>query len=154
MLVEYLLEKIVVSRFQSENVVDLVTFRVELTHTYRRAEAAQRLETALKKVEIADILVVATPVINGSCPELLRHFLDLVRCNESRTATAIIGVTDSGDCNGLQVESSLRPILRSLGYHPVSSVLYARDDDFADSRPANASLSRRARMAVWEALGV
>jgi FMN reductase len=154
MLVDYLLAEVAVSRFQSENIVDLATFRVELAHTFRRAEADQPLETALRKIEVADILVVATPVVGGSCPDLLGQFLDLVRRTESRTANAIIGATDSGDCNGLLLESSLRPLLRSLGYHPVSRVVYARDDDFADSRPANASLSRRARMAIWEALGL
>jgi FMN reductase len=135
----------------TKEIVDVAIIAPELAVTPAREDADAKLETLLQKVENANLLVVGTPVVNGSCTGLLKHLLDLVRPSISHDAVAIVAATDRGDCNFLALEFSLRPLLRQLGYYTVPTAVFARDDDFVDLYVAQEAVILGARRAVGDA---
>jgi FMN reductase len=153
-LVEFVLKQAGMPFSDVIDLVDVVEIAPDLAFTLARKDATAKLETALEKIESADLLVVGTPISNGSYTGLLKHLLDLLTTLSSRDRVAIIVATDRGDCNSLILEHSLRPLLSLLGYCTVPTAVYARDDDFVDLWVAEEAVIIRARRAVREAFRV
>lgn len=153
-LVEFVLKQMVTPLPHALDLIDVAELALELGFTLARQEAPPELETVLKKIETADLLVVGTPICNGSYTGLLKHLFDLVTPSRSEEGVAIIAATDGGDCNSLVLEHSLRPLLSLLGYCTVPTAVFARDDDFVDLHLAQEAVISRARRAVGEAFRI
>lgn len=153
-LVEFVLKQMVTALPHALDLIDVAELALELGFTLARQDALPELETVLKKIETADLLVVGTPICNGSYTGLLKHLFDLVTPSRSEQGVAIIAATDRGDCNSLVLEHSLRPLLSLLGYCTVPTAVFARDDDFVDLHLAQEAVIIRARRAVGEAFRV
>jgi FMN reductase len=153
-LVEFVVSQAVTPLPVTIDLFDVADLAPEIAFTITRDDAALEFEAVLQKVENADLLVVGTPIIKGSYTGLLKHLLDLLTAAKSEDAVAIISATDRGDCNSLALEHSLRPLLSLLGYYTAPTAVFARDDDFVDSRLAEEAVIIRARRAVREAFRV
>jgi FMN reductase len=134
--------------------IDVADLATELALTRTRQDTTPKVEAVLQTIETADLLVVGTPISNGSYTGLLKHLLDLLTTSKPEDRVAIIVATDPGDCNSLVLEHSLRPLLSLLGYCTVPTAVYARDDDFVDLWVAEEAVIIRARRAVREAFRV
>jgi FMN reductase len=152
-LVEFVLKQITTPLSHNKACIDMVDLLPELGVTFSRAAAPPRLEKTLRWIENANLLVIGTPIYNGSYTGFLKHLLDLVRPAESDDLekVAIIAAIDRGDCNSLALDHSLRPLLNQLGYRPVPTSIYARDDDFVHDYLAEETVMFRARRALGEA---
>ena len=153
-LVEFVLKQVVTPLPHARDLIDVAELAPELGFTLARQDAAPELETVLKKIESADLLIVGTPISKGSYTGLLKHLFDLLTPSQSEERVAIIAATDRGDCNSLVLEHSLRPLLSLLGYCTVPTAIFARDDDFVDLHVAQEAVIIRARRAVGEAFRV
>lgn len=136
------------------DLIDLAELSRELLLTPARNDTSPKLEAVLKRIEMADLVVIGTPISNGTYTSVLKRLLDLMSISETEEKVAIIAATDTGDCNSLKLEASLRPLLRLLGYCTVSTAVFARDDDFVDLWVADEAVIVRARRAVREAFGL
>ena len=150
-LVEFVVKQALSPLPLEVNLIDVADLVPELGLTRTREEAPPLLEAVLEKVEMADLLVVGTPIYNGSYTGLLKHLLDLLAVSNAEERVAIIVATDPGDCNSLVLEHSLRPLLNLLGYRTVPTAVYARDSDFVNLWVAEEAVITRARRAVREA---
>jgi len=150
-LVEFVVSQAAIGWPHTTDIIDVANLAPELAFTLARADAALELEAVLQKIENADLLVVGTPISNGSYTGLLKHLLDLLTVSGSEGAVAIIVATDPGDCNSLVLEHSLRPLLSLLGYCAAPTAVFARNDDFVGFHLAEESVVIRARRAVREA---
>lgn len=155
-LVDFVLKQVTTPLPHNKASIDMVDLLPELGVTFSRAAAAPRLEKNLRWIENANLLVIGTPICNGSYTGFLKHLLDLLRPSESAEVenVAIIAATDRGDCNSLALEHSLRPLLSQLGYCTVPTSIYARDDDFVGDYLAEEVVMFRARKAVGEAFRI
>jgi len=155
-LVDFVLKQVTTTLPHNIISIDMVDLLPELGTTFSRAAAAPRLEKSLRWIESAHLLVIGTPIFNGSYTGFLKHLLDLVKPSESVEAekVAIIAATDRGDCNSLALEHSLRPLLSQLGYCTVPTSIYAREDDFVGDYLAEEAVMFRARRSVGEAFGI
>ena len=150
-LVEFLIKQIVTPLPHTTELIDVAEVVPELAFTLTRQDAPPALEALLHKIEAADLLVVGTPISKGSYTGLLKHLFDLLTTSESADRVAVIAATDSGDCNSLVLEDSLRPLLSLLGCYTVPTAVFARDDDFIDLQLAEEAVVIRARRAIREA---
>jgi FMN reductase len=153
-LVEFVVKQAISPLPLEVNLIDVADLVPELGPTRTREDAPPLLEAVLEKVETADLLVVGTPIHNGSYTGLLKHLLDLSIASNAEERVAIIVATDPGDCNSLVLEHSLRPLLSLLGYCTVPTAVYARDSDFVDLWVAEEAVITRARRAVREAFHI
>ncbi len=155
-LVDFVLKQVTTSVPHNKASIDLVDLLPELGVTFSRADATPRLEKTLRWIESANLLIIGTPIFNGSYTGFLKHLLDLVKPSDSVEVekVAIIAATDRGDCNSLALEHSLRPLLSQLGYCTVPTSVYARDDDFVGDYLAEELVMFRARRAVGEAFRI
>jgi FMN reductase len=153
-LVDFVVKQAVTPLPHTTYLLDIGKIVSELALTTSRETAATGLSLKLEKIESADLLVVGTPIVKGSCTGLLKHLLDLLNKSKSENGTAILVATDRGDCNSLAVESSLRPVLSLTGYYTVPTTVYARHNDFVDFRVAEEAVIVRARRAVREAFRI
>jgi FMN reductase len=153
-LVEFVVKQAATSSTNSIDFVDVADLTTELALIERRIDTTPKLEAVLKKIELADLCVVGTPIANGTYTSVLKRLLDLMSISETEGRVAIIVATDRGDCNSLELERSLRPLLSLLGYYAVPTAVFARDDDFVDLWVAEEAVSVRARRAVKEAFEV
>jgi FMN reductase len=153
-LVEFVLKQVVTPLPHALDLIDVADVALELGFTLARQDAPPELETVLQRIESADLLVVGTPISNGSYTGLLKHLFDLVTPSRSEESVAIIAATDRGDCNSLVLEHSLRPLLSLLGYCTVPTAVFARDDDFVGLHLAQEAVITRARRAVGEAFRI
>jgi len=150
-LVEFLIKQIVTPLPHTTELIDVAEVLPELAFTLTRQDASPALEALLLKIEAADLLVVGTPISKGSYTGLLKHLFDLLTTSESADRVAVIAATDSGDCNSLVLEDSLRPLLSLVGCYTVPTAVFARDDDFIDLQLAEEAVVVRARRAIREA---
>ncbi len=153
-LVQFVLAQAVTLLPHTTDLLDVAEIVPDLASTLTRNDASPWLEAMLRKIESADLLVVGTPISKGSYTGLLKHLFDLLVASRSEDRVAIIAATDSGDCNSLVLEHSLRPLLSLLGYCTVPTTVFARDDDFVDLHVAEEAVMIRARRAVGEAFKV
>jgi FMN reductase len=150
-LVEFVVSQAATAWPHATDLIDVADLAPELAFTLAHGDAALELEAVLQKIENADLLVVGTPISKGSYTGLLKHLLDLLTGSRSEGAVAIIAATDTGDCNSLGLEHSLRPLLSLLGYCAAPTAVFARNDDFVGFHLAEESVIIRARRAVREA---
>ena len=153
-LVDFVVKQAVTPLTDAIDLIDVSELSRELLLTPVRNDTSPKLEAVLKRIETADLLVIGTPISNGTYTSLLKRLLDLMSISETEDKVAIIAATDSGDCNSLDLEASLRPLLSLLGYCTVSTAVFARDDDFVDLWVADEAVIVRARRAVREAFGL
>jgi FMN reductase len=153
-LVEFVVRQAVSPLPLTINLIDVADLVPQLGATRTRQDAPPLLEAVLERIETADLLVVGTPISNGSYTGLLKHLLDLLIASNSEEQVAIIVATDPGNCNSLVLEHSLRPLLSLLGYCTVPTAVYARDSDFVNLYVAEEAVIARARRAVREAFHI
>jgi FMN reductase len=153
-LVEFVLSQAITPLPHTTHLLSIAEIASELALTASRDNASVKLTTKLENIESADLLVVGTPIVKGSCSGLLKHVFDLLNGSTCKNGTAIVAATDPGDCNSLALEYSLRPLLSLIGYCTVPTTVYARHDDFVDFTVAEEAVIVRARRAVREAFTI
>jgi FMN reductase len=111
-------------------------------------EPSAAVEDALDQVMLADLLLVATPVLHGSYSGLLKVFCDRLPAGALRGAAGVpVVVTDSPQYAGA-AETQLRHLLAELGASVPVAGLAVAESDPERSRPVLAEWARRAAQSL------
>ncbi len=81
----------------------------------------------VKKVEVADIVIILTPVFKGSYSGILKTFLDLLPQKGLENKSVIPVAIGGSIAHLLSIEYALKPIVSILGASHVTSPVYVVD---------------------------
>lgn len=133
------------------DIVDLADIGTALgAHLFRNALPAP-LEEALRSIEGADLLVVASPVYKGSYPGLFKHVFDLVAPEALTGKPVLIVATGGGDKHALVIEHQLRPLFGFFRAQTLPTGVYGSESDLKDYTLSSEALASRVVDAALEA---
>lgn len=115
-----------------------------------RDEAAPKLDYALQSVEQADLLVVGSPVYNGSYTGLFKHFVDLVDYKSLTGVPVALLATGGSDRHALVIDHQLRPLFGFFNAHTLPTGVFLSDGSFVDGRIEDPALQKRLSALVHE----
>lgn len=126
----------------------------QLTESARREQLSDCVQQALRAVEHADLLVVATPVFRGSYTGMFKHFFDLVHQDALVDKPILLAATGGSQRHALMIDHQLRPLFSFFQARTLPLGVYATDSDFEGASLCDATLLERAHLAVTRALPV
>jgi FMN reductase len=132
-------------RFETFDILDM---QPGLGQTLSREQAAGRVLQLLSAVESAEVLVVGSPVYQGSYGGLFKHFIDLLRPELMNGKPIIITATGGGDRHALVVEHQLRPLFGFFAAHTIATAVYASEQHFVDGQLRSQEIVERIMSAT------
>ncbi len=131
-------------------VIDLSALRA--LSALSRADADGALESALRAVESADLLVVASPVYKGSYTGLFKHFIDLLDQRALVGTPVALLATGGGDRHALVIEHQLRPLFAFFQAQILGTGVFVSAQEFIDGAITTAATAGRIDRLVEEAV--
>lgn len=153
-LVEAIAAEFATRRAFDLQLIDLSDLLPSLGTTVSRAAASLPVETSLRAIENADLLVVGTPVYRGAYTGLFKHLFDLVDHNALIDLPVLLAASGGSARHALVIEQSLRPLFSFFQSLSLPIGVYATDAEFTNHRISDAGLADRIRLAVDRALPV
>jgi FMN reductase len=124
---------------------------IDVTFAFLRGERPPALAEALRVAQEADVLVVATPVYNGSYSGLFKSFVDLLDPAAMVGATVVLCATGGSTRHSLVIDHELRPLFAFFQSAPVPTGVYATSEDWTPLGRPGPALATRIDRAAWEA---
>ncbi|UXT60881.1 FMN reductase (plasmid) [Agrobacterium fabrum] len=119
-----------------------------------RALRADQLDEAGRRiidaVEVADVLVVGSPVYRASYTGALKHLFDLVDFRALQGKRVVLAATGGTPLHGLMLEHQFRPLFGFFGAVTVPTTVYAVEADFTGYTLSNPVVEARIDRAVAE----
>ncbi|MDB5849681.1 MAG: reductase [Rhodoferax sp.] len=153
-LVEQLIEGLTDAVPADVRLIELGSLVPQFGGVVQRASLPAEVEAALKDVESADLLVVASPIYRGSYTGLFKHFFDLVHHESLIDVPVLLAATGGSDRHALAIDHQLRPLFSFFQAHTLPIGVYAIDKDFENYRVTSEPLRARIALAVERALPV
>jgi FMN reductase len=110
--------------------VDVYHLGPGFTRAIERSDVAPDVESALQRVEHADLLIAAIPVFRGSYPGMFKHFFDLVDQYALANKPVLLAATGGGEHHALVLEHALRPLFGFFQALTVPVAIFASSGDF------------------------
>lgn len=151
-LVEELLDSLTGAWPAETRLVELGPLVPKFGGVLQRGQLPADVERALKDVESADLLLVASPIYRGSYTGLFKHFFDFVHHESLIDVPVLLAATGGSDRHALAIDHQLRPLFSFFQARTLPLGVYATDRDFADGRVHSDALIERARLAVRRAM--
>lgn len=120
----------------------------------RRDELRPEAEAAIRRIESATLLIVASPVYRASFTGLFKHVFDFVGQSSLIDKPVLLAATGGSDRHALIIEHQLRPLFSFFQALTLPIGVYARDADFVDYRIVSDALRERIGQAVSRGLPV
>ena len=95
-----------------------------------RTQLPRSVEDELRRVETADLLVVASPVYRASFTGLFKHFFDFVDQYALVDTPVLLAATGGSERHSLIVEHQLRPLFGFFQALTLPVGVYAHESDF------------------------
>lgn len=115
-----------------------------------RGEAPPVLEEALRAVEEADFLLVASPVYKGSYTGLFKHFIDLVDYKSLAGVPVSLLAIGGSDRHALVIDHQLRPLFGFFNAHTLPTGVFVSERSNPDGRIDDPALQERLSVLVRE----
>ncbi len=128
--------------------IDVYRLGPVFTGAIEREGIAPEIETVLKQVEEADLLVAATPVFRGSYTGLFKHFFDLIDQYALANKPVFLAATGGGDHHALVLEHALRPLFGFFPSMTMPVAVFASAGDFDGVVVLNPRIYGRIEMAI------
>lgn len=109
-----------------------------------------RLDTALRTIESADALVVATPVFRGSVAGVLKTVLDLLEPGALRDVPTVLAATTGSVRHTLVTEHAMRPLMSYFGALTLPTSIVALPEDFVLGTRPTPELAARIDRSVTQ----
>lgn len=119
-----------------------------------RGEVPEEVEDALRAIETADVLVVASPVYRASFTGLFKHLFDFVDQYSLVDTPVLLAATGGSERHALIIEHQFRPLFSFFQAMTLPLGVYANDADFTDYRLTSERLRARIEKAVAKAVPV
>jgi FMN reductase len=108
-----------------------------------RSEASNRVETALRSIETADLLIVGSPVYKGSYTGLLKHLIDLIDYPSLLGTPVGLIATGGSDRHALVIEHQLRPLFSFFSANTLPTGIFINERAIAEGWANDALLQSR-----------
>jgi FMN reductase len=153
-LVEVLLDSLTGAWPAETRLVELGPLVPKFGGVLQRGQWPADVERALKDVESADLLLVASPIYRGSYTGLFKHFFDFVHHESLIDVPVLLAATGGSDRHALAIDHQLRPLFSFFQAHTLPIGVYATDKEFDNYRVSAEALRARIALAVERALPV
>lgn len=120
----------------------------------QRAQLPPEIESILRDIETADLLLVASPIYRGSYTGLFKHLFDFVHHESLIDVPVLLAATGGSDRHALAIDHQLRPLFSFFQAHTLPIGVYATDKEFDNYRVSNDALRARIALAVERAVPV
>ncbi len=153
-LVEQLLEGLSDALPIETRLIELGEIVPKFGAAVQRSQLPPAIESLLREIETADLLLVASPIYRGSYTGLFKHFFDFVHQESLVDVPVLLAATGGSDRHALAIDHQLRPLFSFFQAHTLPIGVYATDRDFTDYRVSSDALQARIALAVERALPV
>ncbi|QEO13867.1 FMN reductase [Agromyces intestinalis] len=126
----------------------------EFSGALTRAELSPIAEQAIRDIEAATLLIVASPVYRASFTGLFKHVFDFVGQYSLIDKPVQLAATGGSDRHALIIEHQFRPLFSFFQALTLPIGVYASDPDFVDYRIDSDSLRERIAQAVQRGVPV
>jgi len=117
-----------------------------------RTDLPVETEAELRRIEQADLLIVASPVYRASFTGLLKHLFDFVDQYALIDTPVLLAASGGSERHSLILEHQLRPLFGFFQALTLPLGIYAHDSDFTGYRVTNPLLTDRIANAVRRGL--
>lgn len=131
-------------------IIDLRDLAVDIGRSLATGFATGGAGDAIRSVQDADGLIVATPVFNASYSGLFKSFFDLVDVDAMEGKPVLIAATGGSPRHSMVLDHALRPLFGYLRTVVVPTGVYAASEDWASTSGDTATLSDRIRRAATQ----
>ena len=133
-------------------IIDIAQIATVLGSTISYGDFPEVLAAAYKKLQEADLIIIASPVYKASYTGLLKHFFDLLDPKVLAGKVAILAATGGSDQHALVVDYQLRTLASFFNIYTTPTAIYAKDAEFTDYQLTSESIRNRVNVAVDQAL--
>ncbi len=135
----------------TEDLVELAPIARTLGQALFRDELPPEVASALRRIESADLLIVATPVYRGSYPGLFKHLVDFIDLDALAGTPVLLAATGGSERHALVIDHQLRPLFSFLQAQTLPIGVYATPLDFDAQQRPKALLQARIALAAERA---
>lgn len=135
-------------------VIEIRDHALDATRALLDGARSDDLTQALEAVRHADLLVVATPVYNGSYAGPFKTFTDLLSMDALAGTPVVLAATGGSHRHTLAVDHELRPLFTVLQASAVPTGVYSTGPDWRSPGVPSDALAARVDRAAWEAVSL
>ena len=136
------------------HLIELSDIGREFSGALSRDDLSPVAEDALRRIESATLLIVASPVYRASFTGLFKHVFDFVGQYSLRGTPVLLAATGGSDKHALIIEHQFRPLFSFFQAITLPIGVYASDTDFVDYRIDSQALRDRIDQAIARGLPV
>ena len=136
------------------HLIELSEVGREFSGALSRDDLSPIAEDALRRIESATLLIVASPVYRASFTGLFKHVFDFVGQYALIDTPVLLAATGGSDRHALILEHQFRPLFSFFQAITLPIGVYASDTDFVDYRIDSAALRGRIDQAIGRGLPV
>ena len=151
-LVRALIEEVTERDAVETRLIEVATLGPLFAGALRREDVEPEVEDALRAIETADLLIVASPVYRASFTGLFKHLFDFVGQYALVGTPVLLAATGGGERHALILEHQLRPLFGFFQALTLPVGVYASDADFAGYELTSPDVKRRIDQAVTRSL--
>ena len=151
-LVRALIEEVTEREAVETRLIEVATLGPLFAGALRREDVEPEVEDALRAIETADLLIVASPVYRASFTGLFKHLFDVVGQYALVGTPVLLAATGGGERHALILEHQLRPLFGFFQALTLPVGVYASDADFAGYELTSPDVKRRIDQAVTRSL--
>lgn len=132
--------------------INLTDLGPSIAGAISRAELPPAALEELRRIETADVLVVATPVYRASFTGLFKHLFDFVDQYALVDVPVLLAASGGSERHSLIIEHQLRPLFGFFQAVTLPVGVYAHDSDFTNYVITAPLLQSRIEMAIARGL--
>jgi FMN reductase len=151
-LVSAILDEIAEHHEISRHIIELSDIGPEFAGALTRDQVAASVEEELRRIEDADLLVVASPVYRGSFTGLFKHLFDFVGQYALIDKPVLLAATGGGERHALMLEHQFRPLFGFFQALTLPIGVYASNTDFTEYTLTSDAVKSRVQLAVLRGL--
>lgn len=136
------------------HLIELSDIGREFSGALSRDDLSPIAEEALRRIESATLLIVASPVYRASFTGLFKHVFDFVGQYALIDKPVLLAATGGSDRHALIIEHQFRPLFSFFQAITLPIGVYASDTDFVDYRIDSQALHDRIDQAIGRGLPV
>jgi FMN reductase len=151
-LVRELIDEVAAREAAETRLIEVATLGPLFAGALRREDLQPEVEDALRAIETADLLIVASPVYRASFTGLFKHLFDFVGQYALVGTPVLLAATGGGERHALILEHQMRPLFGFFQALTLPVGVYASDTDFDGYELTSEAVKRRIDQAVTRSL--
>ncbi len=151
-LVRELIDEVAAREPAETRLIEVATLGPLFAGALRREDLQPEVEDALRAIETADLLIVASPVYRASFTGLFKHLFDFVGQYALVGTPVLLAATGGGERHALILEHQMRPLFGFFQALTLPVGVYASDTDFDGYELTSEAVKRRIDQAVTRSL--